>query len=57
MSGTGGGLHPNNQHKAHDCPYCWLVLYSKGALTSHINKEHWREKEAEEKEEAENVVS
>lgn len=50
MSGTGGGIHPNNMHKAHECPYCWCVLYSKGALTAHINKEHWREKEAEEAE-------
>lgn len=33
--------------QAHDCPYCWRVLYSKGALTTHINAEHWREKEEE----------
>lgn len=36
----------------HDCPYCWRVLYSKSALTTHINAEHWREKEAEEEEDA-----
>lgn len=29
----------------HECPYCWFVYYSKGALTTHINAEHWREKE------------
>ena len=27
------------------CPYCNFVYYSKGALTTHINAEHWREKE------------
>lgn len=27
------------------CPYCPLVYYSKGALTQHINREHWQEKE------------
>jgi len=37
--------------KAHECPYCWLVYYSKGALTTHINAEHWREKEDEEENE------
>jgi uncharacterized C2H2 Zn-finger protein len=44
------GKHPGNQHKAHDCPYCWRVLYSKGALTNHINNEHWwlLDEEAEE---------
>lgn len=42
------GKYDGNQHKAHDCSYCWLVLYSKGALTRHINDEHWKEKEAEE---------
>lgn len=26
---------------AHSCPYCWRVCYSKGALTRHINEEHW----------------
>jgi uncharacterized C2H2 Zn-finger protein len=25
----------------HECPHCWLVFYGKGALTSHINREHW----------------
>jgi len=39
------GKHDGNQHKAHECPYCWLVLYSQGALTKHINDEHWREVE------------
>ena len=34
-----------NTHKAHDCPHCWRVLYSKGALTNHINNEHWQEVE------------
>lgn len=37
--------------KPHDCPYCWRVLYSKGALTQHVNAEHWKQKEAEEAEE------
>lgn len=27
--------------KAHHCPHCWRVLYSKSALTQHINNEHW----------------
>ena len=45
------GKHDGNQHKAHDCPYCWLVYYSQGALTNHVNNEHWREKEAEQAEE------
>lgn len=35
-------------HKPHDCPYCWRVLYSKAALTTHMNKEHWYEQEEEE---------
>lgn len=39
--------YPGNKHKAHDCQYCWLVLYSKSALTRHINEEHWRELEKE----------
>lgn len=43
------GKHDGNQHKACPCPYCWLVYYSQGALTNHVNKEHWKEKEAEEK--------
>lgn len=30
-----------------ECPYCWFVFYSKGALTAHVNAEHWREKEEE----------
>lgn len=41
------GVHEGNKHIAHECPYCWLVLYSKGALTRHINDEHWQEKEDE----------
>lgn len=36
-----------NTHKPHDCPYCWRVLYSKGALTNHLNNEHWKELEEE----------
>jgi hypothetical protein len=36
-----------DQHKQHDCPYCWRVVYSKGALTRHVNDEHWKELEAE----------
>ena len=39
MSGTTNG----NQHKSHPCHYCWQVLYSKGALTAHVNKYHWEE--------------
>ena len=38
-----------NAHIAHPCPYCWLVFYSKGALTRHLNDEHWRELEEEKK--------
>lgn len=30
-----------NTHTAHPCPHCWLVFYSRGALTRHINVEHW----------------
>lgn len=36
-----------NTHAPHECPYCWWVLYSKGALTAHLNKEHWKEVEVE----------
>ena len=32
-----------NTHHPHECPYCWRVLYSKGALTTHVNNEHWKE--------------
>ena len=32
------------------CPYCNFVYYSKGALTTHINAEHWKEKEEEDEE-------
>lgn len=49
------GKHDGNQHKACPCPYCWLVYYSQGALTSHVNNEHWKEKEAEETAELELV--
>lgn len=28
----------------HYCPYCPVCRYSKGALTQHINSEHWDEK-------------
>lgn len=34
-----------NRRETCPCPYCWRVLYSKAALTKHINEEHWREKE------------
>jgi len=40
-------LGVGNQHKSHDCPHCWRVLYSKGALTRHINDEHWDKEAAE----------
>lgn len=33
--------YSGNEHKQHDCPYCWRVLYSRGALTKHLNSEHW----------------
>lgn len=36
-----------NTHAPHECPYCWRVLYSKGALTVHINKEHWDEEDGD----------
>jgi len=36
-----------NIHQPHPCPYCWLVLYSKSALTGHLNREHWQDLEAE----------
>jgi hypothetical protein len=39
-----------NTHCPYECPYCWRVLYSKGALTNHVNTEHWKEKEAEQEE-------
>lgn len=38
-----------NAHKPHACHYCFMVLYSKGALTRHLNKYHWEELEKEEK--------
>lgn len=46
------GVNDGNKHQAHSCEYCWLVLYSKGALTRHMREEHWRELEAEEAEES-----
>ena len=39
-----------DQRKAHECEHCNLVYYSKGALTRHVNKEHWDELEYEETE-------
>ena len=38
-----------NTHKPHPCHYCWIVSYSKGALTRHLNQSHWEELEKEEK--------
>lgn len=38
-----------NAHKPHPCHYCWIVSYSKGALTRHLNKYHWEELEKEAK--------
>lgn len=38
-----------NAHKPHPCHYCWIVSYSNGALTRHINKYHWEELEKEAK--------
>ena len=38
-----------NTHKPHPCPYCWIVSYSKGAYTRHLNKYHWKEMEKEAK--------
>lgn len=38
-----------NTHKPHPCHYCWIVLYSKGALTRHLNQYHWEETEKGEK--------
>ena len=38
-----------NTHKPHPCHYCWIVSYSKGALTRHLNQYHWEEMEKEEK--------
>lgn len=37
-----------NTHHPHPCPFCWRVLYSKGALTNHLNNEHWDMKEEDE---------
>ena len=38
-----------NTHKPHPCHYCWIVSYSKGALTRHLNQYHWEEIEKGEK--------
>lgn len=38
-----------NTHKPHPCHYCWIVSYSKGALTRHLNQYHWEELEKEAK--------
>ena len=38
-----------NTHKPHPCHYCWIVPYSKGALTRHLNQYHWEEIEKGEK--------
>ena len=38
-----------NTHKPHPCHYCWIVSYSKGALTRHLDKYHWEELEEGEK--------
>ena len=38
-----------NTHTPHPCHYCWTVLYSKGALTRHLNQYHWEELEKEAK--------
>lgn len=46
-----------NTRQPHECPYCWRVVYSKGALTRHVNDEHWQEKEAEQKSNSEEVTT
>lgn len=38
------------KREANPCPYCWLVYYSKGALTKHLNEVHWDEIEEEDNE-------
>ena len=38
-----------NTYKPHPCHYCWIVSYSKGAHTRHLNKYHWEELEKEAK--------
>ena len=38
-----------NTHKPHPCHYCWIVSYSKGALTRHLNQYHLEELEKEAK--------
>ena len=38
-----------NTRKPHPCPYCYVVPYSKGAYTRHINQYHWKELEKEAK--------
>lgn len=37
---------PKKTRTARQCPFCPLVYYAKGALTLHINNEHWDEKPA-----------
>ena len=37
-----------NTRKPHPCHYCWIVSYSKGAHTRHLNQYHWEEIEKEE---------
>ncbi len=34
---------PDGATRSYPCSHCWLVLYSKSALTQHINREHWDE--------------
>lgn len=36
-----GGIKQLPKSNENPCPHCWLVFYSKGALTFHVNKEHW----------------
>ena len=38
-----------NAHKPYPCHYFWIVSYSKGSLTRHLNKYHWEELEKEAK--------
>ena len=35
--------------KPYPCQYCWIVSYSKGAHTRHLNKYHLEELEKDEK--------
>lgn len=45
-----------NTHKQHDCPFCWRVLYSKGALTNHLNNEHWDTLEQDEEPQRDSII-